>query len=1156
MPPSGSPSLFRLVLWVFAAATVPSAGAEPRPGELDFFEARIRPVLVEHCYKCHSASSEKLRGGLLVDSKDGLLKGGESGKPAILPGNPDKSLLIEAIRYGNEDLQMPPPKQGRLTDQQILDITAWVKSGAPDPRVTQAGNPGQPQSATASEHWAFQAPKKPTLPQVQYAEWAKTPIDLFILSKLEDRGLQPSPPADKRTLIRRATFDLIGLPPTAEEVDAFLRDKSPEAFARVMERLLASPRYGERWGRHWLDVARYADTKGYVYSDREEGRFVHSHAYRDWVIRALNEDMPYDRFLRLQLAADQLVETGDRRDLAAMGFLTLGRRFLGVQHDIIDDRIDTVTRGTLGLTVSCARCHDHKFDPIPTRDYYSLYGVFNGCTERTLALTTNQSSPEAAFERGLREREDKLKQTFQKKCDELADRLREQTPEYLVAVLTVDKLPSEEFYVIRGPKDLNPTIVRQWETYLSSAAKPADPVFALWHRLADLPKDDFGPAAAGIIQSLIAATGPPNRLNPLVLESFASNPPPSMEAAARRYGELLSQADAAWRDLVAAADEAEQTAPPALGNRAQEELRQILYAADAPVRVPKGAIVDLEWFFDEAGRVELAKLQAEIDRWIIKTPGSPVHAVILEDRATQRNPRVFVRGNPANKGDEVPRRFLEVLSGDKSRLFVQGSGRRELAEAIASPDNPLTARVMVNRVWLHHFGAGLVRTPSDFGIRCEPPSHPELLDWLAIQFINEGWSLKALHRLIMLSAVYQQRSDVEAAPRRGSSPVEVDKPGAAVPNLTRAGPVPIDPENQLLSRFNRRRLDFESMRDALLAVTGELDGAMGGPPVELFKSPASDRRAVYGLIDRQFLPGVLRVFDFSNPDMHTPQRLDTTVPQQALFFLNSPFVVERARSLARFVALKQMKSQDQGIQELYRSLFQHVPNAPQTRLGRAFLQEAQAAPPVELPKPVESPWQYGFGGFDATTGRIAGFQRLPHFTTGAWQGGAEWPDRKLGWVRLTADGGHAGNDLQHAAIRRWVAPVAGTVSIQGELKHEHAGGDGIVGRIVSSRSGELAVWTLHNGKAETKVEGVGVQRGDTVDFVVDYRANLNNDDFKWAPRIKLTPMENSATNAGDPQEWKADKDFAGPPEEPPRPLTPWEQYAQVLLLSNEFLFVD
>jgi hypothetical protein len=1203
--------------------------AEPQTKDFDFFEKKIRPVLVERCYQCHSASADKVKGGLLLDSREGMLKGGESGKPAIETGDAERSRLIEAIRYTKDDLQMPPKKAGgKLSEGQIADFISWINLGAPDPRTGKA----EVRKPASKRFWSFQPPQEPLVPKVNNTRWPQTPIDHFVLATLEGNGLQPSPPTSKRALIRRATLDLTGLPPTGAEMDAFLRDNSPEAFARVVDRLLSSPRYGERWGRYWMDVARYSDTKGYVYSDREEARFVHSSAYRDWVIRAFNEDMPYDRFLKMQIAADQIVGqasnlsssgellsvTGeklvlqDQRDLAAMGFLTLGRRFLGVVHDIIDDRIDVLMRGTQGLTVGCARCHDHKFDPIPTKDYYSLYGIFNGSTERELPLAPNleQNARYAEFMKGLREREEKLEQTFRRKCDELSERLRGQSAQYLDAVLAVDKLPSEEFYAIRGPDDLNPTIVRQWDVYLQQTALQVNPVFALWHGLEKLPAKGFSLRAGEVIQAFSAQANltsgsgfqqpTPNasqegnltnasarafssavpaesttskastrRLNPLVLQAFALSPPDSMREVARRYGELLVNTHKAWRELLKKAGEDKPSTPEALPDRDQEALRQVLYGTDSPILVPNGAIVDLEWFFDEGGRVELAKLQAEIDRWIIKS-ASPPYAVILADRQTQRNPRVFLRGNPANKGEEVPRQFLEILGGPNRKPFTRGSGRLELAEAIASDKNPLTARVMVNRIWLHHFGAGLVRTPSDFGTRCESPSHPELLDWLACRFMAEGWSIKKLHRRIMLSAVYQQSSEVGQAsslPETGHTasaeglrtsgrtihnPGESSAPSGQHRLLTSAATV--DPENRLLWHFNRQRLDFEAARDSLLAVSGELDANTGGKPVELFKKPFTLRRTVFGFIDRQFLPGVFRVFDFANPDMHSPQRLDTTVPQQALFFMNSPFVVERARALAGRTDAD--KNPERRIQELYRLVYQRPATVRQVGLAKQFIGIAESLPPPEPPKPVVSPWQYGFGEYDEDARRVRNFEALPQFTGEAWQGGADWPDAKLGWVQLTAQGGHAGNDLQHAAIRRWTAPRDTVVSISGTLQHEHKEGDGIRGRIISSRAGGLGSWTLHNDKAEAKVESVEVKSGDTIDFVVDFNANLNSDDFNWSPVIKSKDQPAGASSVEYAAEWNAKKDFSGPPEEPPKPLSAWEKYAQVLLLSNEFMFVD
>lgn len=408
-------------------------GGEPDRDGIDFFERKIRPVLIERCYTCHSAKAKKVRGGLLLDTRHGLRKGGSQG-PAIVPGDPDASRLVRAIRYEDKDLQMPPKK--KLPAEQVADFEAWIKRGAPDPRTKDEAVASASAPRPAEEHWAFKAPQKPPLPKVTDNAWPKNAMDNFILAKLEENGMKPSPPADKRTLLRRVSFDLIGLPPTPEEVDAFLADDSSNAYERVVEQLLASPHYGERWGRHWLDVARYADTKGTIYN--EDIRFVHSWAYRDWVIRTFNEDLPYDQFILQQFAADQLAPRDDPRPLAAMGFLTVGRRFYGIVPDMIDDRIDVVGRGLLGLTLGCARCHDHKYDPIPTKDYYSLYGVFAGCTERLVPLVRGSDyTPEyAAYNKELKRREQKFQVLLKETLERVGDGARKITDQYLVALLS------------------------------------------------------------------------------------------------------------------------------------------------------------------------------------------------------------------------------------------------------------------------------------------------------------------------------------------------------------------------------------------------------------------------------------------------------------------------------------------------------------------------------------------------------------------------------------------------------------------------------------------------------------------------------------------------------------------------------------------------
>ncbi len=1041
--------------------------AQDREG-LDFFETRIRPVLADRCYECHSARAKKVRGGLLLDTREGLLKGGATG-PAIVPGDPDRSRLMRAIRHEDEDFKMPPKE--KLPAEQVRDFEAWVRRGAPVPAVSPAA------AASGPRHWSFLPPIDPPLPPVKLAGWARTPVDRFILAKLEEKGLGPSSPADPRTLLRRATFDLIGLPPTPEEMDAFVGDASPTAFEKAIDRLLASPHFGERWGRHWLDVARYADTKGYTF--QEERLFSHAHAYRDWVVRAFNEDMPYDRFVTLQLAADHVASGGS--DLAAMGFLTGGRRFTKVVYEIIDDRIDVVTRGLLGLSVQCARCHDHKFDPIPIEDYYSLYGVFAGSREKLLRLPGPRGTD--AFEEELRKRQEKLDRTVQAKRDQLLERLRSRVSEYLVAVLEVDRLPSEQFFEMLGPEAVNPVIVRRWEGYLYRTRREFHPVFAAWHALAALPEREL---AARAPEALDAVQG----LNTQVAAAMRSDPPRSMREAAERYGRLLSGVHRKVKEKAAL-------------EPGEDDLRQVLYGPDSPIDVPEGATVEIERHFDDDARNELCSRQSELEEWISRSDPAPPFALVLEDRSVRENPRVFRRGNPANKGEEVPRRFLGVLGG---ATFSQGSGRLELARAIARPENPLTARVWVNRVWHRLFGAGLVRTPSDFGARGEPPTHPELLDFLARRFVEDGASLKRLIRALMLSAAYRQSSGDKAEARR------------------------VDPENALLWRMNRKRLDFESMRDAMLAASGRLDRSIGGRPVDITLAPSPPRRTVYGFIDRLELPNLYKVFDFASPDTHSPQRHATTVPPQALFLLNGPFAAEQAAHLVRRDDIAGAREADERLRRLYAIVFGRAPTGPETAAAAAFLGEPRSPGPAPAPPA----WEYGTLAED--------FQPLPHFTGKAWQSGPARPGSRHGWAALDAGGGRPGEGAARAVVRRWRAPREGTVSLHGAIAHVEKEGDGVTARIVHSAAGELGSWTLKSSKAAAEPEGVRVTAGDTLDFVVECRSDARGDAFTWSPVVRMGKTE-----------WNASSDFSGPA---PAPRTPWERLAQVLLLSNEFLFVD
>jgi hypothetical protein len=1036
-----------------------------------------------------------------------------------VPGKPNESLLVQAIRRGGE-LEMPPDRE--LTASQVAILERWVESGAPWP-----ANDITPESRRAEAqrtHWAFQPIKVPSVPKVEHVDWVKNPIDTFIVAKLESSGLKPSPMADRRTLIRRVTYDLTGLPPTPAEVQAFIDDADPDAYAKLVDRLLASPQYGEQWARHWLDVARYSDTKGYVYA-REERFFVHAPAYRDWVVKAFNDDLPYDEFLMLQLAADQAAPN-DPSALAAMGYLTLGRRFLGVTHDIIDDRIDVVGRGLLGLTIGCARCHDHKFDPIPTADYYSLYGVFQNCAERMVRISeqAERNDAYAAFEAELTKRQEALATALAAAREETSAIVRRKAGEYLAAQLEIEKYPEESFSQIITKEDLNPIFVRRWQTYLQMMAKANDANFLPWHQFAAVDKDSFAEHADEVVRELAKAkTG---NINPLVAQHFLTAPT-SMREVADRYGQIFADIERQWRDFLA-----KNPAATSMPDRDAEALRQVLYASRSPCAVPDESLVNIEFFFDVPTTEALWKAQGEVDRWLIQSPQAPSYAVALFDRDVMQEPRIFRRGNPATKGNEVPRRFLKVLSQPNRQPFAHGSGRLEMAKAIASAENPLTARVWANRVWLHHFGSGLVRTPSDFGLRSEPPTHPELLDWLASQLVLRNWSTKSLHRLIVLSATYQQKSI---------------GPADAIA-LQRANDV--DPQNRLLWRMNPRRLSLEEWRDTILAISGELDTAAGGRASELFASSAENRRrTLYGLVDRQFLASAMRTFDFANPDLHAPQRSETIVSQQALFAMNHPFVANRSRGFAARLGELSEPDSAKRVRRMFELAYQRVPTDDQLREAQAFLAAPLEAAPAVRPEVLA--WQYGYGRLSEAEGRVD-FHPLPHFTGAAWQGGPQWPDPMFGWVQLTANGGHAGNDLEHAAVRRWTAPSARTVNIKSVAKHEVAAGDGIRCWVVSNRQGVLASTVLHHRQQTIDVEALRVEQGETIDFVVDFHANLNSDQYLWTSEIQdIARTANEA--AEDSTSWNSLSDFGGTP---PNLLDRWEQLAQVLLLSNELMFVD
>ncbi len=872
-----------------------------------FFEKRVRPILVSRCVSCHG--SRKQESGLRLDSQSGFERGVDSG-PIINRDQLNSSALLKAVRREGK-LKMPPDQA--LPNDEIAVLTEWVRRGAVWPQ--ESGSHDSPQTL-ARTHWAFQPVREQPVPRVANDTWSLGPIDRFLLVKLREIGLSPSARADRRTLLRRASFDLIGLPPSPQDVEEFEADPSPDAWEHAVERLLASPHYGERWGRHWLDVARYADTKGYVFF--EEKKFPWAWTYRDYVIRSFNEDLPFDRFAIEQIAADQLELGSDKRPLTAMGFLTLGGRFMNNLHDVLDDRIDVVSRGLLGLTASCARCHDHKFDPISQADYYGLYGVFRSSIEPTLPpefLPSPQTDEYSKFSAEMTSRLKKLTDFVSAKHSALVLSARARAAEYLLAAQAqMEKPPTDDFMLLADTADINPTMTLRWQVTLEAAREKPHPVWSVWTTYVE----HFAkPLEATKLDEQLK--GQPH--NSLVLKAVLAAPPPkSLNDVAQRYGELLKRIDNKWNEALRTAAEAKQPAPQGLDNPQEEEIRRTLYGPDAPPDVP----LAMGWGFlslfpDRPTQGEYQKLIKELEQWSMTTAGAPARAMVLNDDAVPFDPRIFQRGNPNRIGSIVPRQGIEIASPDR-KPFVRGSGRLELAQSIVDPRNPLTARVFVNRVWRHHFGEGLVKTPSDFGLRSDPPSHPVLLDWLAGNFIRSGWSMKWLHRQIMLSSAYQQESKDEGGLT------------SATANPRRSA----DPENRLLSHFNRRRLDWESLRDSVLLVSGDLNRRIGGESLELLNGFVP-RRSIYGTLDRLDVPNLLTTFDFPAPSATNPQRDSTTVAPQALFLMNGDFAFEAAVRLLRRSNMTDPRDDDSRVRNLFRICLQRWPNDIEQQAAREFL---------------------------------------------------------------------------------------------------------------------------------------------------------------------------------------------------------------------------
>ena len=1064
------------------------------PAQITFFEQRVRPVLVKRCYDCHSEDSVESK--LHVDSLAGLLRGGTRG-PAIVAGNPQKSLLISAIKH-TDRLQMPPKE--KIPAREIVDLTRWVKMGAPWPNAKPFVGRKEPPRRTGPrftdaerQFWAFQKPVRPARPAVRNQRWVRSPIDAFVLAKLEAKGLRPAPPADRRTLIRRATFDLTGLPPTPREVEAFVSDKSPRAFEKVVDRLLASPGYGERWGRRWLDIARYADSNGMD----ENLAYANAFRYRDYVVAAFNKDKPYDRFVQEQIAGDLLPDEGDPaaklEALVATGFLSLGPKMLAeddpikMQMDIVDEQIRAVGEAFMGLTLGCARCHDHKFDPIPTADYYSLAGIFKSTKtmENFRVVARWQERPLAtpsalARQRAHRQQIDRKKREIKQLTKQAEDRLlsdaRKHIADYLIAArnqrrlddflrqmqsarhpakntafpgLTIieaenftrgnvkrsfsgygqtigviynkGELPNVAEYdvavkqaglyqlqlrlaaaqsrpvklmlngklaksaaaakvtgswfpdtqtwvmvgffrlhkginTIRLERDgpfphfdklllvplpfggrrnktatsspaagdryeLVPEFIEQWVAYLKKTEQDPHSPFAVWNA--------FRSGGRSAVQKIDRAHIPPGLL---------SGPQPvSVAELADRYQQLFNRVEQAWQRLKKTKAGAALKKLPAAQ---QESLRQILYDSRGPFAISR----QVQSGYPETIRKQLQKQRSELKSLERSLPTFPAAMAVSDGRI--QDLRIHIRGSHLTLGKLVPRQFPEIIAGEhQTPIGNKQSGRLQLARWLTSPQHPLTSRVMVNRIWQGHFGEGLVGTPDNFGELGARPTHPRLLDWLAVYFMTApnsaktkgeqsgaGWSIKKMHRLIMLSATYQMSTTYN---RRAAA---------------------ADPENRLLWRMNRHRLDAEAIRDSILAIAGNLDRTQGGSllPTANRKYVTStanvnplvydnNRRSIYLPIVRSALYNVFQAFDFADPSVLNGQRINTTVAPQALFMLNSDVVEKQTRLLAQAL-LKNSALDDAGrVRRLYEQAYSRPSTPDETKRALSYVRRYEAA---------------------------------------------------------------------------------------------------------------------------------------------------------------------------------------------------------------------
>ncbi|MFA6547098.1 MAG: DUF1553 domain-containing protein [Limisphaerales bacterium] len=967
-----------LVLVICGLAASPSARAADAPGGVQFFEKKIRPLLSEHCHECHGAGT-KTKGGLNLDSREGWMKGGDSG-PALVPGDLEASRLITAVRYQDKEFRMPPKR--KLSDAQIADFEQWVKLGAPDPRTGGATLAKKEINiAEGRKHWAYQLPKKSTPPAVKDAAWPRNDVDRFILARLEEKNLRPSDDADPVTLVRRLYFDLIGLPPTPEQVDAFVRDfslsHSPTlppapakagvqagkresengAVVRLVDQLLASPHFGERWGRHWLDVVRYAESltlRGFVLKE--------AWRYRDYVISSFNTDKPYDRFLREQVAGDLLPHESvaqHQQQLIATTFLALGNANLEEQEkrqldmDVVDEQLDTIGKAFLAQTLGCARCHDHKFDPIPTRDYYALAGILKS----SKTLEHANVSKWLEFPLPLPPAEDQHHTAHEQAVARLTARIKAAKESANLAAAKKATLPSGalDARVLAGivVDDTQAKKVGDWTQSRSTKTFIGDGY------LHDANDDKGGKsltfqpeiARAGRYEVRFAYSPGPSRATNTPVTVFSADgeknlrvnqqDEPPIEGRFVSLGQFRFEQNGAGFVIVSTEGTRGHVTADAVQFVPVEQLGET--AAKGEDRLPTSMAAKA-----------LKQMEAELKQLQESAPRRPMFMSVKEENAGDT--QIHIRGSVQNLGATVPRGFLQVASyAVAPKISEKESGRRELGDWLASRDNPLPARVFVNRAWTWLFGAGLVRSADNFGTTGDAPSHPGLLDHLAVRFMDEGWSMKKLVRELVLSRAYQQSSSIQYSVFSVQSANARNRPTGSSLNteslnteyFSRAAQT--DPENKLLWRANRRKLDAESIRDTILQVSGQLDLTLGGPVIKPGTSAdygykhTDTRRSVYSPVLRNVLPELFEAFDFADPSLVVGRRNNSTVAPQALFMMNHPWIMEQSQAAAQKLLDGKFDDDRARVARAYRLVLGRLPSGGEATLALKFLPAESAA---------------------------------------------------------------------------------------------------------------------------------------------------------------------------------------------------------------------